>query len=311
VADLQPATSSRWLIRKARESEFPAFRMLLPDVAARTPGRILRLAVDSAKPSIAGALAYTDDFQSITNVRLHVVKTCRRQGVGSALLNYAVDEARRLGRTRVFADAEMLKEPDAEAFLTARGFHKVGQLTSMRGPLVPQGVRAALFEQWLAKAEELPPDSRIVKIDEAPADQIAALFRAHIANVPLLSEMHRDLQPARHKESIVVMSGDRVIGFLLASVQGRLVHAPALVVVPEYRRKGLSTRMMDMLKTQLAHVVDEGQYEFTESATFTAKVAADFGHEILRVAVRFERNLRATEEPLEPPGTHSKSTRTT
>jgi GNAT superfamily N-acetyltransferase len=291
MTDLQPEAPSRWLIRKPRESEFPAFRMLLPDVAARTPGRILRLAVDSARPSIAGALAYSDDSQSITNVRLHVVKNCRRQGVGSTLLTYALDEARRLGRTRVFADTEMLKEPDAEAFLTARGFHRVGQVTSMRGPLVPQGANAALFDMWLAKAEELPPDSRIVKINEAPADQITALFRGHIANVPLLSEMHPNFQPERYKESIVVMSGDRVIGFLLANVQGRLVHVPALVVVPEYRRKGLSTRMIHMVETQLAEVVDEAQYEFTESATFTAKLAADFGHEILRVAVRFERNL--------------------
>jgi GNAT superfamily N-acetyltransferase len=289
MTDLQPATSPRWLIRKPRASELPAFRMLLPDVAAQAAGRVLLLAVDSAKPGIAGALAYIDDSQSITNVRLHVVKNCRRQGLGSTLLNYAVDEARRLGRTRVFADTEMRQEPDAEGFLTTRGFHKVGQVTCMRGPLVPQGANAALFDMWLAKAEELPPDSRIVKIDEAPADQINALFRDHIANVPLLSEMHVDFRPESYKESIVVMSGDRIIGFLLASVQGRLVRVPALVVVPEYRRKGLSTRMIHMVETQLAEVVDEAQYEFTESATFTAKLAADLGHEILRVAVRFER----------------------
>ena len=291
----QPATSFHWLIRKPRESELPAFRMLLPDVAAHTAGRVLRLAVDSTNPGIAGALAYVDDSQSITSVRFHVVKTCRRQGLGSTLLNYAVDEARRLGRTKVFADTEMLKEPDAETFLTARGFRKVGQVTSMRGPLVPQGANAALFDMWLAKAEELPPDSRIVKIHEAPADQINALFRDHIANVPLLSEMHPNFQPERHKESIVVMTGDRVIGFLLANVQGRLVHVPALVVVPEYRRKGLSTRMIHMVETQLAHVVDEAQYEFTESATFTAKLAADFGHEILRGVVRFELGVEVAK----------------
>jgi GNAT superfamily N-acetyltransferase len=69
------------------------------------------------------------------------------------------------------------------------------------------------------------------------------------------------------------------------------VHVPGLVVVPEYRRKGLSTRMMHMVQTQRGHVVDEAQYEFIESATFTAKLAADFGHEITRVVVRFERQL--------------------
>ena len=137
--------------------------------------------------------------------------------------------------------------------------------------------------------------SREVTIDEAPMDQIAALLRDHIANVPLLAETHRKLDPGRYKESIVVMSGDRVIGFLLAGVQGRRLHAPAIVVVPEYRRKGVSIRMIDIMKTRLANVVDEGQYEFTESAMFSAKVAADFGHEILRVAVRYERKLEASE----------------
>ena len=67
------------------------------------------------------------------------------------------------------------------------------------------------------------------------------------------------------------------------------MHVPALVVVPEYRRKGLSTRLLDMLQRRLGNIVDEGLYEFTESATFTAKVAADFGHEITQIAVRFER----------------------
>jgi GNAT superfamily N-acetyltransferase len=291
MSELQAPVSSQWLIRAPHESEFPAIRMLLPGIAAYPAGCVFRLAVGSEKPSIRGALAYADHSQSIGNVRLHVVKNYRRQGVGSSLLNYVLDEARRLGRTRVVADVDIRKEPCAEAFLTACGFHKAGQVTSVRGPLVGRGPNAALFQKSLAKAQELPPDSRIVKIGEAPVDQIAALFLHHVANVPLLAEMHRALQPESYKESIVVMSGGRIIGFLLASVHGNCVHVPALVVVPEYRGRGLTIRMIGVLEDHLDPSVDQGQFDFTEAAAYTAKLAAEFGHEILRVAVRFERNL--------------------
>ena len=135
--DGPPARSRRPLDHStAARKRVPCVPHALPDVAVQTAGRVLRLGVDSAKPSIAGALAYSDDSRSITGVRLHVVKPYRRQGVGSTLLNYAVAEARHLGRTRVFADTEMRKEPDADAFLSARGFH-LGRVTSVRGPLVP------------------------------------------------------------------------------------------------------------------------------------------------------------------------------
>jgi hypothetical protein len=46
-----------------------------------------------------------------------------------------------------------------------------------------------------------------------------------------------------------------------------------------------------VLEDHLDPSVDEGQFDFTEAAAYTAKLAAEFGHEILRVAVRFERNL--------------------
>ena len=96
--------SGNFLIREPRESEVAAFRMLLPDAAAHPAGLVFRLAFQQDKPGIAGALSYLDDSKSITNTRLHVVKARRGCGVGSLLLNYVLDEARRLGRNRVFAD---------------------------------------------------------------------------------------------------------------------------------------------------------------------------------------------------------------
>lgn len=148
---------------------------------------------------------------------------------------------------------------------------------------------AALFNQLVAKAEKFPPESRLVRIIQAPADQIFRLYSDYIANVPVLAGMHRTFQLEQHREPVVVMLGERVIGFLLAKVTGRSVHVPALAVVPEYRRRGTTNRMVHVLEDSLPKTVDEAQFDFADSATFTAKLAAEFGHEVIRIAARFER----------------------
>ncbi len=283
--------SSSLIIREPRESEFAACRILLPDAAAHSPGRIFRLAFDSAKPSIAGAVCYHDDSQALTHLRLHVVKSWRRSGVGSCLLSYVVDEARRLARSRVFADTDLKKEPDAEAFLTSRGFHRISRLTSVRGPLLGRGPKAALLNQLVAKAQEFPAESRFVSITEAPSDQMFKLYSDYIESVPLLEDMLRTLKPERYQESVVVMAGDRVIAFLLAQVSGPCVRIPALVVVPEYRGRGMANRMIRVLEDRLDDSVVEAQFNFEDSATFTAKLVSQFGHEVVRIAARFERRI--------------------
>ncbi len=291
MSETPAAAAHSLIIREPRESESAVCRMLLPEAAAHSTGRFFRLAFDSAKPGVAGALAYRDNSEALTNVRLHVVKSRRRSGVGSFLLNYVMDEARRLGRNRVLVDTDLKQEPDAEDFLAARGFQRIGRLTSVRGPLITRGPKAALFNQLVAQAEEFPPESRVVSIGEAPADQIFKLYSDYIANVPGLTDMHRAFQLEQYKASIVVMAGDRVIGFLLAKVTGRKAHVPALVVVPEYRGRGMTNRMIQLGEDAFYEAVDEVQFDFADSAKFTVKLAAEFGHEILRIAARFERKL--------------------
>jgi hypothetical protein len=66
------------------------------------------------------------------------------------------------------------------------------------------------------------------------------------------------------------------------------VHVPALVVVPEYRGRGMANRMVRILEDRLGDTVDYGEFDFTDAAPFTAKLAAEFGHEVLRIAARFE-----------------------
>jgi hypothetical protein len=63
------------------------------------------------------------------------------------------------------------------------------------------------------------------------------------------------------------------------------------VVLPEYRGKGLAIRMIAALEDGLSENVRRGEFEFADSAIFTAKLAGVFGHEVIRIGARFERVL--------------------
>jgi GNAT superfamily N-acetyltransferase len=277
------------LLREPRESESAVCRMLLPEACANPTDRLFRLAFESPGNRIVGAFSYLDDTQSLVGIRLHVVKARRRSGIGSRLMQHILDEAQGLGRKRVVVDADLKKEPDAEPFLTALGFRIAGRLTSVHGPIVGRGPKRELFEARLAGAEPLPPTARMTGISEAPAGQISQLYAEHIASVPMMSGIHRTFRPEQFPESVVVMVDGNVIGFMLAHVTGDTVHVPAVVVLPEYRGKRLAIRMIAAMEERLGQQVTRGEFEFADSAIFTAKIAAEFGHEVSRIGVRFER----------------------
>jgi GNAT superfamily N-acetyltransferase len=279
------------VLREPRESESAVCRMLLPEACANPTDRLFRLAFEPPGNRIVGAFSYLDDTQALVGVRLHVVKTRRRSGIGSRLIQHILDEARGLGRNRVVVDSDLKKEPDAEPFLTALGFRISGRLTSVHGPIIGRSANRERFQARLAGAEPLPPAARMTSISEAPADQILRLYAEHIASVPMMPGMHRIFRAEQFPESVVVMVDGHVIGFLLAQVAGETVHVPALVVLPEYRGKRLAIRMIAALEKRLTEHVTQGEFQFTESAIFTAKLAAEFGHEVSRIGVRFERKL--------------------
>jgi len=284
-------TPAGLLIREPRESEFPACRILLPEACAQPAGRLFRLVFESTGSSIVAALSYFEDSRGITGVRLHVVKKRRRSGIGSGVIQHLLDEAQRQAKQRVLVDADLKNEPDAEAFLTKRGFRLIGRLTSVHGPIVGRGAKRDEFQARLRGAAELPASSRMTSLADAPVDQIAQLYADHIANTPMMPGMERTLRADQYPESVVVMIGEKVIGFILARAETECVRVPALAVLPEYRGKGLAIRMIAAMEDKLGENIKRGEFEFTDSAIFTAKIAAAFGHEVARIGARFERSI--------------------
>jgi hypothetical protein len=152
------------------------------------------------------------------------------------------------------------------------------------------GPRVAAIGDRLAGADDLPAEARVVPIQEAPIDQIVELCAWHQSNDPSLAAF-RQLDPNQYPESLVLMIGDRVIGFIVAKVEAGILHTPAWVVLPEYQRKRVGKRLLVALNNRIRGTAGAIQFDYTERATYTAKLAAEYGCEIVRIQAVFEREV--------------------
>jgi GNAT superfamily N-acetyltransferase len=296
VSPTPGALSGNLIFREPRESELALCRMLLPEACATPVDRLFRLAFESREmdgtptTSLAGALSYRDDGTDFSGLRLHVVKNRRRRGIGSRLVDYVIDQARSLGRSRILADADIHNEPDAEPFLTSRGFAIIGRVTSVETEYVQMKT-----QDRLDSAEGLPESSRVVALENAPIDQILEMYAQHIANLPMMAGMLRTFRAEEYPESVVLMIGDRVIAFMLAQVKDGVLYVPAWVSRPDYRGKRIGLRMIPLMRKRIAErepiigKLKRLRFDFADVATYTAKLTAEVNYNIVRISARFER----------------------
>ncbi len=280
-------------IREPRRSELSACRMLLPDACKDSAARSFRLVVD-AEGRIEGALTFRDTGQALGFARVHVIGARRRRGIGSSLLDYIVGEAQRLRRERVFADADLKREPGAEAFLEANGFTRISRLTSVKGPTELLAIEWPSVRERTPPLSQLSPEARIVDIADAPMSQLVEMYAAHIAEMPVLSGLERAWRLDHFKESIVLMIGERVIGVMLAEIRNRVLCVPAWIVVPEYRGQlaGLQVRtaLIDRIDAKREQY-DWIQFDFLDKAQATAKIAQNPHYEVVGLSCRYERRV--------------------
>lgn len=288
------------LIRPPRESEFPAVRVLLPEAAGHS-GKLFQLAFESKpSPAIVGALSYQDLGDSLSGLRLHVVQNRRRSKIGTQMVTFLADHARSLGRTAIYADADIKNEPAAEPFLTSTGFTLAGTLTAVETDVEPIVAQSHRFEQRVAQAEGFPEGSRIVSIEEAPHDQILKMHGDHIAHAPMMAGLLRGFHPEKYPESVVLMLADRVIAFALVQVIGDVFYVPAWVTLPEFRGKHLGSLLFRVVGDRMSgrygpDSIKRIRFEYLDAAVYTAKLVREYGHTIVRIAARFQRRLTGAE----------------
>lgn len=284
-------------IRAPREREFPAIRAMLPETTIDGLGREFRLAFvlsETGTPAIAGALSYLDQGDKLTGLRVHVVQNRRRQGIGKRLVEYVAERARELGRPGIGGDADIHNESAAEAFVTACGFQKIGTLTCIESEVEKVQENAKQMPPRLDNVEGFPEGSRIVGLDEAPLDQILAMHGEYIANAMLPPGLLRSFRPEEYPDSVVLMIGDRVIAFALAQVKNKVFYVPAWCNLPEYRGKRIGLLLFRPMEERMREKYKPGdvthvRFEYTQLATYTAKLAKEAGQTIVRIVARFER----------------------
>jgi hypothetical protein len=81
------------------------------------------------------------------------------------------------------------------------------------------------------------------------------------------------------------MIDDKVAGFLLLKPVGRLMRTSAIVIAPEYRNRRISTMLFATI-----------EFDYLDSATFTAKRVAEFGMPVSRSLAHFQRSIGASKE---------------
>lgn len=235
-------------VRRPRNVEGPACRMLLPE-SHPLPLRAQReylVAVQEAVPQIVGAASFQAQARAIFGVRVRVVRSHRRRGIGSRLLRHILEEAVQRKAAAVFVGADGRTEPDAAPFLAAHGFRFLGRVTTVEADVVAMRDYLRVLRDRLIAGGKVPANARLVRFSEAPQNQVARLYAEYIVHTP-------EADPAllRHpqfKEKIaaspVVMMDDRVVGILLVGVEGLLATVHARVVAPELRGGWVNPLMM-------------------------------------------------------------------
>jgi GNAT superfamily N-acetyltransferase len=224
-------------IRRPRDTEGPGCRMLLPDPVPGGGPREFYVAVEEAPPRILGAVAFRLGDRAVFGLRLRVVRTHRRRGIGSRLLRRVIDEAARRGDRVVIAPVELEAEPDAEPFLRAHGFLHQARLMTVEAPVHEMRQHLAQLRRRLEAAGKIPSGARLVRFADAPQEEVARLYAQHIAGNPGMQPevvAHLIKQQKVDASPVLIVDG-KVEGMLLWSLEETVVTVHARVVREPYR----------------------------------------------------------------------------
>ncbi|MEV4345594.1 GNAT family N-acetyltransferase [Actinoplanes sp. NPDC049596] len=151
---------------------FPSLEGYRTTLAHGWPGyayeRGLGLLDGRAVGLLALAMPQDDNLETV-DVELKVLPSARRQGVGRALWELAVDRARVLGRRHLIGPT-IQKHPDGAAFATAMG--AAAGLEEIRSRLDVRTLDQGRLDELRAAAWTRAGDSRLVRWIGVPPDEI-------------------------------------------------------------------------------------------------------------------------------------------
>jgi len=271
------------LLRPPREDEWPVCRMLLPETFGDAAGREYLLALRAQAPRVVAAASFRQGADSLRCLRLHVVPSMRRCGVGSRMVEHLALN----GERALEGSVEITREQAAVVFCERNRFGRVDGLTIVEGDL------GEMREHLLAlRARLTPPEgASVTPIREAPADEVARLHARYVAHDDEWNPWRTLVAGTAVKEhSLAAMVKGRVAGILLGELEGATAVVRSRVVEPSHQGGWVNAML---LAEGLDRAWNAGarrvRFFYTDSNRDTQKLAGRFRAEIVSVMARFLR----------------------
>lgn len=236
---MRASTDTAILMRAPSGADWTACRTLLPEAFADQRPAGALLAVDASTGAAVGGAAFHRAGRFIVQLRVRVLRTFRRRGIGSSL----IDAIARMDAAEIHARADAMAEPGAEPFLTANRFalrNRVLTVEAGKEPLFAYLQRVMQRQGFQRKSGG--SDFAMVRPADVPRERLARLYTSLI--VPEMNLPPGAAAPlvwdSRFAESPVFTVGGEPVGMLLLHIEGasRLCTIVARAVAPEYRQGG-------------------------------------------------------------------------
>ena len=255
--------------------------MLIPGCFRAGGDPELLIAVSESPSLIVGALGWRCAGDTIYTVRLRVVRTHRRRGIGSTLLHTLIASAKLQGQTTLLGPSDPSTDLEAKAFLPPLGFRRLERLTTVVAPIAETHVRFKALRDRFEARGKVPSEVHFVPLRDAPNDEIARFYAEYIAHnaelpVPVI---RRAMERGTLDDSVILLAGGHVHGILLWELKGDLAVVHARAVSGQYQKaSGWANAML------MALALDRGasqgavrvQFDLPEGNRDTTKLVARF-----------------------------------
>ncbi|MEO6435106.1 MAG: GNAT family N-acetyltransferase [Tepidisphaeraceae bacterium] len=280
------------MVRRPHPAEKRACRMLLPRATEAGQRSLLLVAAAGEPQRVIGAAALGIDRQRddrLWLVDLHVIEPLRRRGVGRALLNRVIEEAKTRGVTSLRAwDWAAPDSPSVHA-LTRLGFticqRKHDHEVDLREAL------AALAPLLERVRDRIPPGARIVPLAETDLEAVARLHEQYLGGNPRLLRPLLSGSAANRYDpqmSSVLLLDGRVVGTALGRVfLDGSCEVDSRVLHPSVRRRWANVWLMhEGMRRIVEHGVRVMRYFTLDQHEDTRQLSERFGGVVTSSSVR-------------------------
>lgn len=269
--------------------------MLLPKAFADTVRPEFLLAFETGGKPV-GAAAFSIEQADALLVRVRVIRTHRRQGIGSELLHHVLRRVREKQRSAISASIDSLADPEAERFLLANGFVRIGRVHVLDAELEPMRAALARLLARARRSRRLPPSARIVPLSQAPAQEVARIYEERIEALRRLHPalIQASLTDERCEPSLVLLVDGHVAAILIGchDIARRLAMVSARAVLDRFRG-GLANIwiMSEAAEQARAAGIERIRFEALDDNHDTRRLAQRFGADTIHIWDRFQLDL--------------------